>query len=74
MSLLTAGSCVRNALPQTPVPYGLPASIENGARMICSTIAPVPATGFNQIESGSASRTTVAADLPLYTAASQTRR
>ena len=41
--------------------------------MICSTISPVPATGFSQIESGSASRTTVAADLPLYTAASQTR-
>ena len=41
--------------------------------MICSTIAPVPATGFNQIESGCASRTTVAADFPLFTAASQTR-
>ena len=41
--------------------------------MICSTISPVPATGFSQIESGSASRTTVAADFPLCTAASQTR-
>jgi hypothetical protein len=51
----------------------LSGSIENFVRVIWVAISPVPATGFSQIEPGSASIATVANDLPLCTAASQTR-
>ena len=65
MSLLMHGFWVRNACPQTPVPYTLSGSIEKRDRVIRSTLSPVPATGLSQIEPGSARKTTVAIDLPL---------